>query len=29
MPLDGNKFFQLVLIACLQLENNDPERGMT
>ena len=30
MPLDGNEFFQLVLKACLQLENNnDPQRGMT
>jgi len=28
MPLDGNEFFQLVLKACLQLENNDPQRGM-
>ena len=29
MPLDGNDFFQLVLKACLQLENNDPQRDMT
>ena len=29
MPLDGNEFFQLVLKACLQLENNDPQRDMT
>ena len=29
MPdLDGNEFLQLVLKACLQLENNDPQRGM-
>ena len=27
MPLDGNEFFQLVLKACLQLENNDPQRS--
>ena len=29
MPLDGNEFFQLVLRACLQLVNNDPQRDMT
>ena len=29
MPLDGNEFFQLVLKACSQLENNDSQRGMT
>ena len=29
MPLDGSDFFQLVLKACLLLENNDPQRGMT
>jgi len=29
MPFDANDFFQLVLKACLQLENNDPQRDMT